>query len=304
MIFVFGDSFAKFFTLVNKSVVSVYSFKGATLKGVIKPTNQNKISIENTISQAIKQNINITHIIFVFGQVDLNLSFYYDICKKNKSDAVENKSDAVENKSDAAENKSDAAENSSSTEKFVSHYDANIKEYIRWIASIPGKFKRIILATYPSPLNKEYAIKSLVKYGIFTDAEVEENYRIIDFYSNEINRKSRYFEFIYTLEYYCEEYCFRNGKKKHTNYNDCNLEFINLNEHLLDCDLNVKPDYLDISKSNIHLRWEPIIPLLIKKLSNIGVPISNDDIVKNINELELEYIKYKQAKILTYKTVS
>ena len=74
-IIVFGDSFARIFSLVKPETITVYPYKGATLKGLTKKNNSNRIRIEKIISNELTAK----YAIFVFGQVDLNLSFYYDL---------------------------------------------------------------------------------------------------------------------------------------------------------------------------------------------------------------------------------
>jgi hypothetical protein len=48
---IFGDSFVKIFTsCLNKDVI-VYKYKGATIKGLTKPENKNRIDIEKKIAE-------------------------------------------------------------------------------------------------------------------------------------------------------------------------------------------------------------------------------------------------------------
>lgn len=268
MIFVFGDSFAKIFSLINDNVVKVHSFKGATLKGITKSGNKNRNEIELILSK----NKNIQYAVFVFGQVDLNLSFYYDKVKT----VMENTDASIP------------------SNIFDSHYFSCIKNYINWITNLPGKFKRIILGVYPSPLDQEYTINSLINYGSLNKEEIEINRQMLEYYSSELLRKNRYFEFTYTMKTIC------NSLKSNNNYHKfyhSNIEYFDLNSYLLDEKLEIKKEYIDISKYNMHIRWEPIIPLLIKELKNLGVNISSSDIVKNIDELESSYLKRKSKNI-------
>lgn len=256
MILVFGDSFAKIFTLIKDNIIKVHSFKGATLKGITKPDNENRKEIE----QILLKKKNIKYAIFVFGQVDINLSFYYDKChSKNKS-----------------ENKN-----------IFSSYNSDIlKNYVNWISNLPGNFKRIILGAYPSPLDQEYTIYSLINYGSLNKEEVNNNLELLKYYSSDLLRKTRYFEFIYLLKFYC-------NSLKLTNKNHNSVEYFDINEYLLDENLDIKDEYIDISKYNMHIRWEPIIPFLIKKLNDLCINISEKDIVDNIDEIESKYLKRK-----------
>jgi len=144
-------------------------------------------------------------------------------------------------------------------------------------------------------LNQKFTINSLANYGSLTKDKINEHRTQLEFYAQDIVRKARYFEFLYTIEKQYEISRTYNSK----GCSGFNLEFINLNKYLLDNNLNVKSEYLDVSEFNMHIRWEPVIPLLIKELSAIGVPISSADIVEDILKKESEYIKRKTQKLIT-----
>lgn len=44
--YVFGDSFVKIFNLCKNRGMSVYKYKGATMKGLTNPSNRNRKHIE------------------------------------------------------------------------------------------------------------------------------------------------------------------------------------------------------------------------------------------------------------------
>lgn len=258
MIYVFGDSFSKIFTLFKDTKIQVFSYKGATLKGIAKNTNDSRLVIE----RAIRKNKNITHAVFSFGQVDLNLSFYYDIVKNN---GIIPNGGCI-------------------------HYSEYIKQYIEWISNIPGRFRRIIIVPYPSPLDAAHTINSLINYGSLTKEEVQMYYAQLEFCSNDIIRSTRYFEFLYNMQKNCHKYSFHN-----------NIIYTNLNKYILNENLEIKNEFRDVSEFNMHLRWGPIIPCIIEEFKLNDVKISDKDIVDNINEIEDKYIQNKSQWLIDNK---
>lgn len=252
-ILVFGDSFSRIFSLVKPEIVTVYPYKGATLKGLTKKNNPNRIKIEKVINNEHTAK----YAIFVFGQVDLNLSFYYDLVKNNTE----------------------------------TKYNQYIIDYTYWIYSIchQKKIKPIILGVYPSPLDEYYTLCSLVKYGSLDQETVDENEDVLIQYAEELTRQMRYFEFNFTLK----DNCNKNG-----------IIYFDLTHYLYNTNLTLKKEYRDISEYNMHLRWEPIIPILITELGKLHVPIEQTDIVKDIHEIEEKYIKYKNDKMEEIKGYS
>ena len=71
---IFGDSFIGNFTLVDDDNLKIHKFKDATMKGLGKPDNENR----KKIIKITNKNKNNTCMIFNFGQVDFNFSYYYD----------------------------------------------------------------------------------------------------------------------------------------------------------------------------------------------------------------------------------
>jgi hypothetical protein len=258
MIYVFGDSFSRVFTLFKDSRMQVFSYKGATLKGITKNTNDNRLAIE----RAIKKNKNITHAVFSFGQVDLNLSFYYDIVKNNG---------IIPNGGCA-------------------HYSEYIKQYIGWVSNIPGRFRRIIIVPYPSPLDADHTLNSLINYGSLTKEEVQIYHAQLEFCTNDIVRSTRYFEFIHNLQKNCIKF----------NFSD-NLIFVNLNKYILNENLLIKNEFCDVSEFNMHLRWGPLIPFIIREFQYNDVPITSKDVVENIDEIEDKYIQDKTQWLIDNK---
>jgi hypothetical protein len=254
MFVIFGDSFARIFSLFKDTKFKIYGFKGATLKGLTKLNNENR----NSIEKIIKKNKNIKYVIFSFGQVDLNLSFYYDIVKNNGNIPK------------------------SSSEYYMEY----INKYIEWISNLSGNFKRIIIAPYPSPLNSEFTINSLINYGSLTKEDVDKYRNQLELVASDFTRNVRYFEYLYCLENAC-----KNNE----------IIYINLNKYILNDKLIIKDEFYDISKYNMHLRWSPLLPYIITEFKNNNIPIDENDIIDNMNEIEELYLKEKKERLIKNK---
>ena len=133
--YIFGDSFIGPFKLIDNNNLHIYKFKGATMKGITKQDNENRIKILDIINK----NKNIKCMIFNFGQVDLYFSYYYDKYIKNK--------------------------------KFM--MKSIIKKYVEFISSIKCyNCNKIILPVYPSTIKDKYVFDSLLNYGILSEDKV------------------------------------------------------------------------------------------------------------------------------------
>lgn len=249
MIVVFGDSFARIFTLFKSEKVQVYAFKGATLKGLTRGSSENR----GTIERILKKNRAIKYAFFCFGQVDINLSFYYDIVKSKG-------------------NIPDGA----------SQLNDHIKQYIDWINELQGNFYRAIILPYPSPLDANRTALSLIHYNSINKEQLEEYKASIEFCASDLNRKIRYFECIYTIQ----EYTKKNNVHR-------NIIIFNLIDHILNDNLQIRECFIDISKHNMHIRWEPLIPYIVQECTRLNIPLTNDDVVNNILSIEAEYLQYK-----------
>lgn len=151
------------------------------------------------------------------------------------------------------------------------------------------KIKLIFLGIYSSPLDEYYTLCSLVKYGTLDQETVDDNDDILMHYADELIRQMRYFEFNFVLKKNCN----KNG-----------IIYFDLIQYLYNTNLTLKKEYKDISTYNMHLRWEPIIPILITELGKLHIPIEQTDIVNDINEIEATYIKYKNDKMEELKGYS
>jgi hypothetical protein len=78
-ILIFGDSFSNTFKSFKDPNIKVFTYKGATAKGLTKINNENR----KDILKNINKDPNFKGcLIFVFGNVDLHLSYYYNLLLK------------------------------------------------------------------------------------------------------------------------------------------------------------------------------------------------------------------------------
>lgn len=129
--YIFGDSFTGCFTLVKNPAIKIKKYKGATIKGLTKETNDNRKSIIDTIKNA--KNINC--LIFNFGNVDVHMSFYYKLIYFNE----------------------------------MIDYKDMVKKYVEFINNIKCNCNKIVIGVYQSPLKVKNVIESLYKYGVIKD---------------------------------------------------------------------------------------------------------------------------------------
>ena len=155
---VFGDSFVGPFSLIEDNNLSIFKFKGATMKGLGKQDNPNRhkiVEIVNNINRNVKRNVyHNACLIFNFGQVDLHFSYYYRKYVQDKNFMM----------------------------------DSIAKKYIEFISNLNcNNCNKIVLAIYPSPINDENIFKVLLAYGILSKNQIsniseEEKKRVSDFH--------------------------------------------------------------------------------------------------------------------------
>lgn len=129
-----------------------------------------------------------------------------------------------------------------------------IKKYVEFINSLNcNNCNKIIFAVYPSPIIDENVFNVLLSYGILSNNNVNsisnsDKKKV----SNYIFRYNMYLKFNNLLQKYC---------KLHK------INFIKLDSFLLNKNKKIKSKFIDpISKFNIHLLWEPIIPVILSQI--------------------------------------
>jgi hypothetical protein len=123
-----GDSFVRLFGLLQHPEVFVKAFKGASAKGLGRDGNPNRETIRRQVQQQQPDRI-----IFVFGNVDVHLSYYFTKYAKD-GPTIDLKQVA--------------------------------ETYVAFAASLLAVTKNIhILGVYPSPLEQKFVVPSLEAYG-------------------------------------------------------------------------------------------------------------------------------------------
>ena len=236
----FGDSFIGPFSLFKNNDIKINWFSGATMKGLAKNDNKNIIKIKHNIN---KYNPNIKCIIFSFGQVDLNFSFYYNLILKHK----------------------------------IIDLKKIIKDYVKVVKELKTNAKKIIINIYPTALKDEHLLNSLVMYQVIQDSTIDSiNKDKFYNYANFKVRKERLIE----ANRYLKKECIKN-----------NIRFLDINKHILDENYVVKDKFVDkLSNYNIHILWEPLIPILINYLNSCGFS------KKYLVDLNKSQKDYKESK--------
>jgi hypothetical protein len=181
---VIGDSFAGIFKLL-KNNISVIKFKGCTMKGLARDGNENQIKLLQLLS-----NKKYECGIFSIGQVDLHLSFYYDLLVKKSTEPTDYKERAF--------------------------------TFVNFVSGIKGIGKKIILAVYPSPLETQFIKASLIAYGIVSSEDVDSFDKTT---WDEMNEPEERFNRLQQLNNGLEEACLAtNGKVQFLSINDQIME--------------------------------------------------------------------------------
>ena len=143
-------------------------------------------------------------------------------------------------------------------EKF--EMEPTIKKYVKFINSLNcNNCNKIILSVYPTVLKDKYVFKSLLKYKILSEEDVKYISKSDkEQTSNFSFRYNMYLKFNNLLQKYCKVY---------------NVNYINLDNELLDKKTNrIKQQFVNPSTIvSIHLLWEPLIPILVKKITDCNI---------------------------------
>ena len=79
---IFGDSFIGPFTLIKDDNLLLKKFKGKTMRGISKINSKDYKTLYNII-ETNKNNKGIKYVCFIFGQVEILFSIYYEMFIKN-----------------------------------------------------------------------------------------------------------------------------------------------------------------------------------------------------------------------------
>ena len=164
----FGDSFVRLFGLIDKPTVKVRGFKGASAKGLGREGNENRGTITSFVEG---MGSSVERLVFVFGSVDVHLSFYYM--------------------------------------KYVKQQDIDLEsiaeKYVDFVADLPSEpsVVKTVVGVYFSPLEDADVGPSLHSYGSLTEEQAALVSESDDAHLQ--NRQERVMLFNRVLKKRCEE---------------------------------------------------------------------------------------------------
>mmetsp|Transcript_19364 Transcript_19364/g.39148 ORF Transcript_19364/g.39148 Transcript_19364/m.39148 type:complete len:420 (-) Transcript_19364:63-1322(-) len=166
----FGDSFVRLFGLIERPDVMVRGFKGASAKGLGREGNENRDTIRNFVDGPTGKHLE--RLVFVFGSVDVHLSFYYTKYVKGQDIDLD-----------------DIAE------KYV--------DFVADLSTADSSVKKTIVGVYFSPLADADVGPSLASYGSLTE---EQAALVSGSHDAELrNRQERVLAFNNAVRKRCEE---------------------------------------------------------------------------------------------------
>eukprot|EP00977_Amphora_coffeiformis_P005232 scaffold1120_cov142-Amphora_coffeaeformis.AAC.4 len=201
----FGDSFVRLFSLVENPSIRIKAFKGASAKGLGRVDNINRAQITRECATARATD----RFIFSFGSVDVHLSYYH--------------------------------------KTYVLGEDMDLEDiaarYVEFVASLDTPAKKTIVGVYPSPVDDEKVVLSLLNYGSLSEEKADTVAA-----SDDVKlavRQGRVKTFNRALATHCRTHGIQ--------YDDL------LDEMLDDSGLQIREQFRDVSDHNIHIVWETTI---------------------------------------------
>lgn len=276
---VFGDSFIGPLKLFKHPRWIFIKFKGGTIKGLTKPDNENRTIITNTINKFIKGK-RLNAVIFCFGTVDIQFSYYYSKLMNKPFNPGE-----------------------------------IIDGYIQFIKSVvdPRKYKVGVQLAYPSAVSEHNMLYQLEQYHIvdefygfpkrdltveLTDAEREQ---LIKLYNKIRDTKrpeaQQILESDFKMSARIERLNAFNLLMKHK-IRDTHIGIINMGQYMVDAHGMVKRVFIDTSSLNVHFRWEPQIPFMIREMKYYGLTDKYMGDVKAMIAEEEKYLRDKEEKLM------
>lgn len=135
-------------------------------------------------------------------------------------------------------------------EKFMMKYMA--EKYVEFIDGLPNCNNKILIGIYPSPVKDEDLYNQLVSYGI-----ISKGTKLDSKYTKHSFRLNLFKKFNSLLKKECM-------KRK--------IVYVDIGDIVLDKKGVVKGIYKDpISKYNVHLLWEPLLPKILDKIKVCGI---------------------------------
>lgn len=156
-----------------------------------------------------------------------------------------------------------------------------VKRYIQFIDSLDiNNSNKYVLSLYPSTIKDEFVFDALKHYKVLTEEEInnislEEQEHI----SSRQYRYDLYRKFNDLLKFYCKSY---------------NIKFINLENYIMTNDNLLKSSFINTTNNlNIHLLWEPLIPIIVKSITFI-----NNNYKINLKDSQKKFLNFKKQKYI------
>lgn len=136
----FGDSFVGCFTLLpSKHNFVLKKFKGATAKGLTRATNENRQTVLSTVKRLYEKRAcrPVNQAVFVFGNVDVHMSYYY--CRYHKKKAID--------------------------------FEEIACAYVSFVASVPHTQHKTVVGVFPSSWQAKHVRHALAVYRAILDED-------------------------------------------------------------------------------------------------------------------------------------
>lgn len=280
---VFGDSFIGPLKLFKHPLWIFIKFKGGTMKGLTKPDSENCKIIANTIDK-FKRADKLHAVIFCFGTVDIQFSYYY---------------------------------NKLMNKPFIP--SDMIDGYIKFIKRIidPKKYKVGVQLAYPTAVEENNMLFQLEQYHIVDEfygfpkrdltielTEAERN-KLIKLYDKIKDTKRPEAQQILTPDFALEKRITRRNmfnnlikQKLHGTH----ISYIDMGKYMTDNKGIVKREFIDLSSVNVHFRWEPQIPFMLREFKYYGLTNKYMGDVKKLIAEEEKYLREKEEQLLLLRT--
>ena len=157
-----------------------------------------------------------------------------------------------------------------------------IKKYVEFISNLKCKqCNKLIFGIFPNPIKDKHIFNTLLSYNILPENLINSiDKKEKDRLSLHNFRFKMYIKFNKIIEKYCNIY---------------NIKYINFDDVLLNKNNRVKDEFI-IKESiyNIHLLWEPLIPIILQKINLCGL---KKEYINNINKSLNKYLNNKKREI-------
>lgn len=157
-----------------------------------------------------------------------------------------------------------------------------IKKYVKFISDLEcKKCNKIIFGVFPNPIKDKYIYKTLLVYKILPENLINSiDKKDKDRLSSHNFRFNLYIKFNKLIQKYCNIY---------------NIKYIDFDDVLLNKNNRVKKEFINKeSIYNIHLLWEPLIPVILQKIDICNI---KKNYVYNIKKSLNKYLKNKKKEI-------